>query len=105
MGQRGVGVAADELDEQDEDDDEPFGRRHTSDGQLRSAMLDDGQPWLTWWLLIPGIALAVVWAGYHGAAAPEPGLAPFLETLRWPGVPIFLVTTITTYFGWRLDLD
>ena len=48
-------------------------------------------------------------AAYVQAAAAasdgEPGLTALLETLRWPGVPIFLITTVTTYFGWRLDLD
>ena len=74
------------------------------DGRLRSAMLDDGQPRFTWWLPLPGIALAVLWATYQVAAGPE-GTSALLQTLVWPGSAIFVVTTVTTYFGWRLDLD
>ncbi len=102
-------MAADEHDETQGDESgehEAFGRRRErNDGRLRSAMLDDGQPWLPWWIAVPGVALALGWAAYHGVTADEPGLAPFLATLTWPGIPIFIVTTITTYFGWRLDLD
>ena len=75
------------------------------DGRLRSAMLSDGQPWLVWWLPFPGIALAVLWAAYQGIASGTDVGGTMLRTLAWPGLPIFVVTTITTYFGWRLDLD
>lgn len=95
----------DEHGEQRDEEHAAFGRRARNDGRLRSAMLNDGQPWLPWWLPIPGVALAIGWAAYYGVTASEPGLGAFLDTLRWPGLPIFLVTTITTYFGWRLDLD
>lgn len=74
------------------------------DGRLRPAMLDDGQPRLTWWLPIPGIALAALWAGYQAASASEWAQA-LLQTLAWPGSAIFSIATIATYFGWRLDLD
>jgi len=78
-------------------------RRH--EGRLRSAMLNDGQPWLVWWLPLPGVALAALWAAYDAASGSgDAGLA-FVRTMAWPGLPIFLATTVTTYFGWRLDLD
>jgi hypothetical protein len=76
-----------------------------ADGSLRSAMLEDGQPWLTWWLPLPGIALAALWAAYQAAAGEGDAGGTLLRTLAWPGAAIFVVTTITTYFGWRLDLD
>ena len=76
-----------------------------SDGRLRSAMLDDGQPGVTWWIPIPGILVALTWAAYQAVSAEEPGLDALLQTLTWPGAAIFLVTTLVTYFGWRLDLD
>jgi hypothetical protein len=76
-----------------------------SDGRLRSAMLDDGQPSFPWWLPFPGIALMVVWAAFQGASAEDGAGGAFLDTLLWPGTAIFVLTTITTYFGWRLDLD
>ena len=101
-------MAADEHNT-DVDDEEAQGdsfaavgrRRRPNDGRLRDPMLTDGQQRFPWWLPIPGIALAVTWAAYSGAT----GSAVFLDTLLWPGVPIFVVTTLTTYFGWRLDLD
>jgi hypothetical protein len=82
---------------------EPVDER--ADGNLRSPMLEDGQPWLTWWLPLPGIALTALWAAYQTVAGDgDPG-GTLLRTLAWPGVAIFVVTTITTYFGWRLDID
>jgi hypothetical protein len=74
-------------------------------GRLRSAMLDDGQPRFPLWLPLPGIALVLLWAAYRAVSAEEPGGAIFLETVLWPGAAILVLTTITAYFGWRLDLD
>ena len=68
-------------------------------------MLDDGQPRLTWWLPLPGIAFAALWAAYQAASAGDGALATLIRTLAWPGAAIFVATTITAYFGWRLDLD
>lgn len=76
-----------------------------SDGRLRSAMLDDGQPSFPWWLPLPGIALTVLWAAFQGASAEEGAGSVFFQALLWPGAAIFVLTTITSYFGWRLDLD
>jgi hypothetical protein len=74
-------------------------------GRLRSAMLNDGQPWLVWWLPLPGVALAALWAAYAAISGGDEAGIAFVRTLAWPGLPIFLATTVTTYFGWRLDLD
>lgn len=76
-----------------------------AEGALRSAMLDDGQPSFPWWLPAPGLLLTVAWAAYRAVSAEEDGGSVFLETLLWPGLAIFVLTTVTTYFGWRLDLD
>jgi hypothetical protein len=84
------------------EDDEHEG---PTDGRLRSAMLDDGQPTVTWWLPLPGVALALTWAGYQAVSASQPGLDVLLQTLLWPGAAIFVITTLVTFFGWRLDLD
>lgn len=75
------------------------------DGTLRSAMLADGQPAFPWWLPVPGILLTLGWAAYQAVGAEESGGSVFLDTLLWPGAAIFVLTTVTTYFGWRLDLD
>ena len=90
-------MVADEHEMTEEDE--------ASDGRLRPAMLDDGQPWLPWWLPLPGLALVVLWAAYVAAATSGDGTAVLMRTLIWPGSAIFVVTTATTYFGWRLDLD
>lgn len=76
-----------------------------ADGRLRSAMLEDGQPSFPWWLLLPGSLLALVWAAYQSVSAEGGAGAVFLATLLWPGAAIFVLTTLTSYFGWRLDLD
>lgn len=88
-------MVADEHEMTEEDE--------ASDGRLRPAMLDDGQPRLPWWLPLPGLALAVLWVAYVAAAGD--GTVLLVQTLVWPGSAIFVVTTVTTYFGWRLDLD
>jgi hypothetical protein len=85
--------------------DEMLDIEQASDGRLRSAMLADGQPSFPWWLPLPGIALAVLWAAYRGVSAEDGAGSVFLEELLWPGAAIFILTTITSYFGWRLDLD
>jgi hypothetical protein len=90
---------SDDLDEFEEGEGGP------NDGRLRSAMLQDGQPWLTWWLPIPGIAVALTWGAYQAVSSAEPGLNALLAALLWPGSTLFIVTTLVTYFGWRLDLD
>lgn len=74
---------------------------HRDGGRLRPATLADGQPRFPWWLPLPGVALAAVWAAYQGVT----GGGAILEALLWPGGGIFVVTTLTTYLGWRLDLD
>lgn len=76
-----------------------------ADGTLRSAMLEDGQPSFPWWLPLPGVLLTLAWAAYRAVGAEEDGGSVLLETLLWPGLAIFVLTTVTTYFGWRLDLD
>jgi hypothetical protein len=75
------------------------------DGRLRSAMLEDGQPSFPWWLPLPGTAFALLWAAYQAASSEGGAGAAFLETLLWPGAAIFVLTTVISYFGWRLDLD
>ena len=76
-----------------------------SDGRLRSAMLKDGQPSFPRWIPLPGVVLALVWAAYQGVSAEDGASAQFVSTLLWPGIAILVLTTVTAYFGWRLDLD
>jgi hypothetical protein len=77
---------------------------------LRHALVNDDDPRFPWWLLIPGLALVLLWAGYHTASAAAAGLtsdprAEFLAMLVWPGAPIFLLSTVATWLGWQLELD
>jgi hypothetical protein len=76
-----------------------------SPGQLRSPLLEDGQPSFHWWLLTPGIVLALLWASYQGVATDEGVSNVFPQQLLWPGIAIWFITTGATYFGWRMDLD
>ena len=81
-------------------------RERGSDGRLRPAMFDDAEePRFPWWLPLPGLGLALLWAAYQGVAAAGPAAPEVASRLLWPGLPIFLATTVTAYFGWRLDLD
>ena len=74
-------------------------------GRLRSPMLEDGQPTFHWWLLLPGVALALLWALYQGVSGDHGGAGEFLAQLAWPGLAIFVATSAAAYFGWRMDLD
>lgn len=68
---------------------------------LRGALVDDADPRFPRWLPLPGAILAAGWAGYQTAAMD----AGFLPTLLWPGVAIFLFTTLAAWFGWQLEID
>lgn len=68
---------------------------------LRDALVDDDDPRFPLWLPLPGIAAAAGWALYDANA----GGGAFLETLIWPGVGIFLGTTLASWLGWQLDID
>lgn len=76
-----------------------------ADGRLRPAMLADGQARFPRWLPLPGLVLALGWAAYQAVTADGGAFAEALRTLAWPGAAIVLITTVTVYFGWRLDLD
>lgn len=81
---------------------------------LRTALVNDDDPRFPWWLPLPGLTLALTWAGYSaatttataaavgGAASP---LAELVATLLWPGAAIFVLTTGATWFGWQLEID
>ncbi|MDP6605662.1 MAG: hypothetical protein QF664_05325 [Dehalococcoidia bacterium] len=70
---------------------------------VRSALADDKDPRLPWWLPLPGLAVALAWSGWEGVVAG--GTPTFVSTLLWPGSGVFVLTTIATYFGWQLDID
>ena len=72
---------------------------------LRSALVDDEDPRFPWWLPLPGLALAAVWAAYVATTGDGPALAALLGSLLWPGAAIFVLTTLATFFGWQLDID
>lgn len=68
----------------------------------RQAMVDDKDPRLPWWVPLPGLAVALGWAGYEGVVGSG---SLFLDTLLWPGAGIFVLVTIATFLGWQLDID
>ncbi len=79
---------------------------------LRHALVNDDDPRFPWWLALPGLSLAVLWAGYRAAsisASLDPAAAPplevFLGTLVWPGIAIFLLSSVATWAGWQLEID
>ena len=89
----------------DEPQDEQAVEEQQQPGRLRSPLLDDGQPSFHWWLLLPGLALVVIWALYRAVSAEEGGGGEFIAQLLWPGPAILVVTSIAAWLGWRLDLD
>ena len=77
------------------------------DGRLLrpATFQDDDDPRFSWWLPLPGLALAVGWAGYGAVSAEAAGGATFLEQLLWPGAAILVLGTLAAFLGWRLDID
>ena len=74
-------------------------------GRLRSPLLTDGQPNFQWWLFLPGVGIAVLWALYGAVSAEADAMGRFLGQLLWPGIPIFVAATAAAWLGWRLDID
>ena len=74
-------------------------------GRLRSPLLADGQPNFQWWLVLPGVGVAVLWALYGAVTAEADATGRFLGQLLWPGIPIFVAATAAAWLGWRLDID
>ncbi len=79
---------------------------------LRHALVNDDDPRLPWWLPVPGVVLAVVWAGWRAAsisatagAEAGAGFDTFVGTLIWPGAGIFVLTCVATWAGWQLEID
>ncbi len=68
---------------------------------LKQALVDDDDPRVPRWLPLPGIALALGWAGFTAATAG----ADFVGAVIWPGAGIFLLTTVATWLGWQLELE
>jgi hypothetical protein len=70
---------------------------------LRSALVNDDDRRIPWWLPLPGLGIALAWASYEGTVGG--GFSVFLSTALWPGAGLFLFGTIATVFGWQLDID
>ena len=68
---------------------------------LRDALVDADDPRFPIWLPLPGIAAASGEALLDASAAG----GSFLPTLLWPGIAIFLGTTLASWLGWQLDID
>ena len=82
---------------------EQAGRRLSARDLLRWALVDDEDPRFPWWLPLPGLVLALLWAAYEGTMAGT--LPAFLDALVWPGAALFLFGVVVTFFGWQLDID
>ncbi len=76
-------------------------RSVTATALLKDALVDDDDPRFPRWLPLPGIALALGWAGFTAATAG----AEFLPAVVWPGAGIFALTTVATWLGWQLELE
>ncbi len=77
--------------------DEPV----TATELFKTAFVDDEDPRFPPWLPLPGVAGAAGWAFYVTVAQG----GDFVGTLFWPGVAIFALTTVVTWFGWQLEID
>ncbi len=92
--------------------DRPGGRRRREQpgrpgarDLLHRALVDDEDPRFPWWLPLPGVALAALWATYQAVTTGGGGAGEFFTTLLWPGLAIFGLATLTTFLGWQLDID
>ena len=83
------------------EDDDRTGPREL----LRAALVNDEDPRFPWWLLLPGIALALGWGAWQAANADGSTSNAFLDALVWPGLLILALATLATFFGWQLDID
>lgn len=72
---------------------------------LRAALVNDEDPRFPWWLLLPGVVLALGWSAWQAANADGGASGAFLGTLAWPGPAILALATLATFFGWQLDID
>ena len=71
---------------------------------LHWALVNDDDPRFPWWLPLPSVASAALWAAYQ-AVTTGGGAGDFFATLLWPGLAIFGLATLTTFLGWQLDID
>lgn len=88
------------MAEHEDEDTEGRDTSVTPRALLRDALVDDADPRFPPWLPLPGVLLAVGWAGYQAVAG-----AGFFPTLLWPGVAIVLLVTLAAWFGWQLEID
>ena len=72
---------------------------------LRAALVNDEDPRFPWWLLLPGVVLALGWGAWQAANADGGAGGAFLGALAWPGPAILALATLATFFGWQLDID
>ncbi len=79
---------------------------------LRHALVNDDDPRFPWWLPVPGVVLAILWASWQAVSAGNApgaeagaGMDAFVNTLLWPGAGIFLLTCAATWAGWQLEID
>lgn len=66
---------------------------------------DDDDPRFTWWLPLPGVALALGWAAWQATSADLDAGGTFARTLLWPGAGLFVGGLLAAFLGWRLDID
>jgi hypothetical protein len=72
---------------------------------LRAALVNDEDPRFPWWLLLPGVVLALGWGAWQAVNADGGAGGAFLGALAWPGPAILALATLATFFGWQLDID
>ena len=90
---------------------QPTEAAEPTDGEERGPLLrpatfqDDDDPRFTWWIPIPGLLLAVVWAAWQATSAEVDAGGEFARTLLWPGAGLFVGGLLAAFLGWRLDID
>ena len=72
---------------------------------LKNQLQDNKDPRFSFWLLIPGILLSVLWSFWQSVNVLDNNFNIFIDNTIWPGSLIFIITTVIAILGWQLDID
>ena len=72
---------------------------------LINQLQDNKDPRFSFWLLLPGILIGTIWSLWNAIKSSDNSINIFFDHLIWPGIIIFIITTVIAILGWQLDID